>query len=131
MGVEPFLVSSTVEGVMAQRLLRRACPTCSTRRHVAPEELPEGFGPPPADGLVEAAGCRECRQTGYRGRMGIYELLRFTDRTRELVMHRANAGRIADAAAEDGDLLRLREDAYAKVREGVTTLAEALRTIQG
>lgn len=131
MGVEPFLVSSTVEGVMAQRLLRRACPACATRRQVPPEELPEEFGTPPAEGLVETVGCRECRHSGYRGRMGIYELLTLTDRTRELVMHRANAGRIADAAAEDGDLFRLREDAFAKVRAGVTTLAEALRTIQG
>ncbi|MFO0783109.1 MAG: GspE/PulE family protein [Phycisphaerales bacterium] len=131
MGVEPFLVASSLEGVLAQRLLRRACPSCAHRRPPHPGELPANFGPPPPDGLVDAPGCRECRMTGFRGRQGIYELLSLTEATRELVMQRANATRLADAAHAEGNLSLMRDDAYSKVRSGITTLAEALRTIQG
>jgi general secretion pathway protein E/type IV pilus assembly protein PilB len=131
MGVEPFLVASTVEGVLAQRLLRRVCPSCKRLRAPEPGELPPNFGDAPAQGLAEPVGCRECRNTGYRGRLGIYELLTMTDRLRELVMQRANAGRIAETAHADGDLQFLREDAYAKVRAGATSLAEAVRSIRG
>ncbi len=131
MGVEPFLVASTVEGVMAQRLLRRVCPACSVRQPVPAEDLPPSFGAAPAEGLATAVGCRECRQSGYRGRIGVYELLAMTEQTRELVMQRTNATRIAQAALAAGDLQLLREDAFTKVRAGQTTLAEALRTIQG
>jgi len=130
MGVEPFLVASTVEGVMAQRLLRRVCPACTTRRAPHQGEWPEQYGPPPADGLADAAGCRECRQSGYRGRVGVYELLAITEPVRDLIMQRSSASRIAEAALASGSLHLLRDDAFAKVRAGVTTLAEALRTIQ-
>ncbi len=131
MGVEPFLVASTVEGVLAQRLLRRACTACARFRAPEPGELPPHFGPAPEQGLVECPGCKECRHTGFRGRLGIYELLTMTEQSRELVMNRANAGRIAQAAAQAGDLMFLREDAFAKVRAGSTTLAEAVRSIRG
>ncbi len=128
MGVEPFLVASTVEGVLAQRLLRRACVHCATRRAAKPGELPPNFGPPPADGLVAVAGCRECRSTGFRGRVGIYELMTMNEPVRELVMQRASAGRVVECALREGDLSLLRDDAYAKVRAGLTTLEEALQT---
>ena len=131
MGVEPFLVASTVEGVLAQRLLRRACVHCSERRPAAATELPPGFGAAPEAGLVHAVGCRECRGTGYRGRVGIYELLTASEATRELVMTRASSGRIAEAALRSGDLALLRADAFEKVRAGTTTLDEALQTTRG
>ena len=131
MGVEPFLVASTVEGVLAQRLLRRVCVHCSERRHAGATELPPSFGPAPEAGLVHAVGCRECRGTGYRGRVGIYELLTASEATRELVMTRASSGRIAEAALRSGDLALLRADAFEKVRAGTTTLDEALQTTRG
>ncbi len=131
MGVEPFLVASTVEGVLAQRLLRRVCVHCSERRPASASELPPSFGPAPEAGLVHAVGCRECRGTGYRGRVGIYELLTASEATRELVMTRASSGRIAEAALRSGDLALLRADAFEKVRAGTTTLDEALQTTRG
>jgi general secretion pathway protein E/type IV pilus assembly protein PilB len=131
MGVEPFLVASTVEGVLAQRLLRRVCVHCSERRPASAAELPPSFGPAPEAGLVHAVGCRECRGTGYRGRVGIYELLTASEATRELVMTRASSGRIAEAALRSGDLALLRADAFEKVRAGTTTLDEALQTTRG
>jgi general secretion pathway protein E/type IV pilus assembly protein PilB len=131
MGVEPFLVASTVEGVLAQRLLRRVCVHCSERRPASATELPPSFGPAPEAGLVHAVGCRECRGTGYRGRVGIYELLTASEATRELVMTRASSGRIAEAALRSGDLALLRADAFEKVRAGTTTLDEALQTTRG
>jgi general secretion pathway protein E/type IV pilus assembly protein PilB len=131
MGVEPFLVASTVEGVLAQRLLRRVCVHCSERRPASTTELPPSFGPAPEAGLVHAVGCRECRGTGYRGRVGIYELLTASEATRELVMTRASSGRIAEAALRSGDLALLRADAFEKVRAGTTTLDEALQTTRG
>ncbi|MFO0828825.1 MAG: ATPase, T2SS/T4P/T4SS family [Phycisphaerales bacterium] len=129
MGVEPFLVASSIEGIMAQRLLRRLCAHCRRAAHPQPADLPSDFGPPCP--LFEAVGCRECRSTGYRGRVGIYELLGLTERTRELIMGRANASRIAHAALEEGELTLLRDAAYAAVRSGVTTIAEAVRTTKG
>jgi general secretion pathway protein E/type IV pilus assembly protein PilB len=131
MGVEPFLVASTVEGVLAQRLVRRVCRHCSVRVHPTPAELPPGFGEVPAEGLPSAVGCRECRGTGYRGRVGIYELLTSSEATKELVMARASSSRIAEAAVRSGDLSLLREDAFTKVRAGLTTLDEALQTTRG
>jgi general secretion pathway protein E/type IV pilus assembly protein PilB len=131
MGVEPFLVASTVEGVLAQRLVRRVCPHCVQRVHPAASELPPGFGELPAGGIPKAVGCRECRNTGYRGRVGIYELLTSGDATRELIMERASSGRIAEAARKSGDLSLLRDDGFTKVRAGLTTLDEALQTARG
>jgi len=127
MGIEPFLVASSLEGVLAQRLLRRLCRHCRRERTVAREELPADF---PGEGpvrLFEPTGCRECRQSGYRGRVGTYELLGFSPSTRELVLQRADARRLAAQASADGDLRVLREHAFATVLAGVTSLPEALR----
>ena len=130
MGVEPFLVSSSVEGVLAQRLVRRLCTHCGRRRDVLPSEIPAGLEPP-ADGLVpEAVGCRECRRTGYRGRMGAFELLRLTDPLREMVTARADASALRHRAAELGELLPLREAAWSLVRAGLTTPSEAMRVVR-
>ncbi len=129
MGVEPYLVSSSVEGVLAQRLVRRICSACGTSRRPEPSELPPGFELAPGETLREAPGCRECRQTGYRGRLGVYELLTMTEPLRELVMRRASSAAIAAAAASEGALASLKADAFAKVRLGETSLTEALRVV--
>lgn len=136
MGVEPFLVASSVEGVMAQRLVRRICSDCKTAYVPEESEIPPDFDAVTGGGgggsgallqLYRGNGCRECRGTGYHGRLGIYELLSMTEQTRELVLARANASRIAQAAIESGDLTLLRQAGFEKVKAGETTIAEVLR----
>jgi type II secretory ATPase GspE/PulE/Tfp pilus assembly ATPase PilB-like protein len=134
MGVEPFLVSSSLEGVLAQRLVRRICKQCA--EEIEPDaiiraEFPAGFDLPPNGKLIRAKGCRACRNTGYRGRLGVYELLRVTDPTRAMVMERVNAPRIAAQAKADGDLSTLLDDGFTKVRAGLTTLHEVASAISG
>jgi type II secretory ATPase GspE/PulE/Tfp pilus assembly ATPase PilB-like protein len=129
MGVEPYLVSSSVEGILAQRLVRRICTACGAARHPEPSELPSGFVLAAGETLREGVGCRECRQTGYRGRLGVYELLDLTESLRELVMRRSSSAAIASAALAEGALATLRKDAFAKVRLGETSLTEALRVV--
>ncbi|MBL8764003.1 MAG: Flp pilus assembly complex ATPase component TadA [Phycisphaerae bacterium] len=127
MGVEPFLVASSVEGILAQRLVRRVCRTCAAEHIPDSGDLPPGLQLPPGGALVRGAGCRDCRETGYRGRVGIYELLRMNDNVRELVMHRANATQIAAASLRDGELTLLRHDGFAKALAKVTTIEEVVR----
>ncbi len=127
MGVEPFLVASSVEGVLAQRLVRRICPECVETYRVDDADLPGDMAPPPDGVLKRGVGCRECRQTGYRGRIGVYEMLRMSDAAREMIMNRANATAIAAAALEADDLTLLRHAGYDLVHAGVTTIAEVMR----
>jgi type II secretion system protein E len=129
MGVEPFLVSSSLEGVLAQRLVRRVCPECSTTYTPQPDDVPESFALQPGETLVKGAGCRACRTTGYRGRVGIYELLRITDTARDQIMHRVSSPQIAASAAAEGALSTLRADGFSKVRAGITTLEEVMRAL--
>lgn len=130
MGVEPFLVSSSLEGVLAQRLVRRLCPACVRKREVLESEIPEGLSGP-ADGLVaEAVGCRECRRTGFRGRQGVFELLRMTPELSQLVVSRTDATRLREAAIASGELQELRVSAWNMVLEGITSPAEAVRVIR-
>ncbi|MBZ0172120.1 MAG: Flp pilus assembly complex ATPase component TadA, partial [Phycisphaerales bacterium] len=129
MGVEPFLVSSSVEGIMAQRLVRRVCPHCSEQYTPDPRDLPPGLGLQKGAKLTQGAGCRACRETGYRGRLGVYELLRLNDDLRARVMERVNAPRIAAAALQSGDLFTLKQDGFAKVLAGQTTVAEVMRAL--
>jgi general secretion pathway protein E/type IV pilus assembly protein PilB len=126
MGVEPFLVSSSIEGILAQRLVRKICPSC--KEGYAPDRaaLPPDFEFKPGAQLYRGRGCRECRHIGYRGRLGIYELLLMNDEIRELVVQRASAGVIQKAARRNG-LRLLREDGWEKVRAGVTSPEEVLR----
>jgi general secretion pathway protein E/type IV pilus assembly protein PilB len=135
MGIEPFLVASTVEGVMAQRLVRTICPECKVEYHPAIEELPIDFpledrnaGPVPP--LWKGAGCRACRQSGYRGRTGIYELMVTNDVIRELVVSRTNANLIRAEAMRFG-MRTLRQDGWRKVLQGTTTIEEVARTTAG
>jgi general secretion pathway protein E/type IV pilus assembly protein PilB len=129
MGVEPFLVTSTVEGIMAQRLVRQLCANCRQRVMPVLSELPEDF---PLDelertrGVYEAVGCRECRQTGYRGRTGLYELLVANDAIRALANERTPSHVIKQEAIKHG-MRTLRQDGWQKVLAGITTIDEVLR----
>ena len=131
MGVEPFLVASTVEGVMAQRLVRTICPDCKVEFYPEHHEVPKDF--PQVDGplkLWKGAGCRACRQTGFRGRSGIYELMVTGDTIRDMVVERVNASAIRNQALKEG-MLTLRQDGWRKVLQGKTTLDEVARVTAG
>jgi type II secretion system protein E len=126
MGVEPYLVASTVEAVMAQRLVRVLCERCKAPYRPGPEDVPADFPYEPGRELFRAVGCRECRQTGFRGRMGIFELLVTDESIRELTVQRAAASVILRAARQKG-MRTLREDGWIKVLQGQTTIEEVLR----
>jgi general secretion pathway protein E/type IV pilus assembly protein PilB len=129
MGVEPFLVSSTVEGVMAQRLVRTLCECRQQIARPELEDLPDDF---PRDALKRGGivlaprGCRACRQTGYTGRIGLFELMVTTDSVRQLAQDRAGTWAIKQAALKDG-MKTLRQDGWAKVLSGRTSIEEVLR----
>ncbi|MGI9494649.1 MAG: GspE/PulE family protein [Mariniblastus sp.] len=131
MGVEPFLVASTVEAIMAQRLVRRLC---SCRREVKPAtaDLPDDFPMEMLDHgpIYEAVGCRECRDVGYRGRLGIYELLVTTDDLRQMAHDRMSTWEIKKAAIAGG-MKTLRDDGWRKVIQGDTSVEEVLRITKG
>jgi general secretion pathway protein E/type IV pilus assembly protein PilB len=129
MGVEPFLVASTVEGVMAQRLVRTLCPDCKTTYTPDPDELPIDF-PEKSAKLYKGEGCRSCRQSGYRGRTGIHELLVNSDVVRELIVQRVNANVIRMEAMKAG-MRTLRQDGWLKVLNGTTSLDEVGRVTAG
>jgi type II secretory ATPase GspE/PulE/Tfp pilus assembly ATPase PilB-like protein len=132
LGIEPFLVASSVEGLVAQRLVRRLCPTCKRPRQVDQtflasvgfplERLKEGT-------IYEPAGCEECRGTGFRGRTGVYELIVITDTIRPLIVSRASSNEIKTAALKAG-MHTLRDDGWNKVLAGVTTIEEVLRVTE-
>ncbi|HEY7252392.1 MAG TPA: type II secretion system ATPase GspE [Methylomirabilota bacterium] len=130
LGCEPYLVSSVLSGVLAQRLVRCICQACRAPDHPDGAEL-LAIGVADAAGveLFRGKGCDECRGTGYRGRIGIYELFRINDETRSLVVRRAPAGEIRRHAVEHG-MFTLREDAWAKACAGLTTIDEILRVTQ-
>ena len=129
MGVEPFLVSSSVEGVLAQRLVRRLCPLCARAAEPDTVELPEGFAPDSEDRFMVETGCRECRNSGFKGRVGVYELLSMNDRLRHCVMERMSGPAIVSAARETDSLHLLIEDGIAKARRGVTTVEEVASAV--
>ena len=126
MGVEPFLISSSLLGVLAQRLVRVLCNDCK-RAYIADAAECELLGVSPAEAptLYHAEGCEQCRGLGYRGRTGIYELVLFDDTLRTMVHTRASEQDMLRHARELGPSIR--EDGLRKVREGVTTIEEVLR----
>ncbi|PQO42492.1 GspE/PulE family protein [Blastopirellula marina] len=131
MGVEPFLIASTVEGVMAQRLVRRLCPECKAPHEVQRADLPDDF---PWDELHEKeehrlfhpVGCRKCRGIGYAGRMGIYELLVSTENLRQMVHDNVSSWEIKQAAMKEG-MSTLRQYGWRKALSGLTSVEEILR----
>ena len=128
MGTEPFLVASTVEAIMAQRLVRRLCKHCKEPVDLDKIELPSDFPRELVDSntIYGPVGCRECRDVGYAGRVGIYELLVTTDSVRELAMERASTFAIKQAALTDG-MRTLRDDAWLKTIAGQTSISEVTR----
>ncbi|MFG0255558.1 MAG: GspE/PulE family protein, partial [Rhodopirellula sp. JB053] len=132
MGVEPFLVAGTVEAVMAQRLLRRLCPHCKEAYQPDRDELPKDFPWDELKGkpLYRSVGCRECRNVGYAGRLGIYELLVSSEPIRELAQARASSWDIRRTAVSEG-MRTLRMDAWDKAVAGVTSIDEVLRVTKG
>jgi general secretion pathway protein E len=132
MGIEPFLISSSVTGVLAQRLVRVICRGCKEPVRLTSERLAEiGLSPQDVPGSItyRGAGCAECLSTGYRGRTGIYELLVMDDEIRRLVVEGADANQIRRAACAAG-MKTLRHDGAAKVIRGITTIEEVLRVTQ-
>jgi type II secretory ATPase GspE/PulE/Tfp pilus assembly ATPase PilB-like protein len=130
MGVEPYLLSSVLEGVLAQRLVRRICETCRIPDTPSSADLfalgVEGTAAPV---VYRGRGCEACRSTGYRGRTGIYELFSITEEVRSLTLRRASTREIRRHAVEAG-MVTLRMDGWRKAREGVTTIDEVLRVTQ-
>jgi general secretion pathway protein E len=120
LGIEPYLTASSVVAVLAQRLVRKLCANC---RHRVLDSRETNSMPTEH---FEAVGCTTCRRTGYRGRVGIFELLEVTDSVRDLVQNRANAQQIRAQALKEGMTL-LYDDGCRKVREGITTVDEVMR----
>ncbi|MBU1006393.1 MAG: type II secretion system ATPase GspE [Candidatus Omnitrophica bacterium] len=129
MGVEPFLITSTVRAVIAQRLIRKICQKCKKAYEPQKHELAElGISGEKAKGVkfYKGEGCSECNSSGYKGRCGIYELLVLDDKIRELVVQRKSVAAIRNAARATG-MKTLREDGTEKIFSGITTAEEVLR----
>ncbi len=128
-GIEPYLLASSVEAVVAQRLVRNVCPHCAEDYQPEPEALAEAGAPPGATGFRRGGGCESCRNSGLLDRSAIHELLLMDDDVRHLVMERASGAAIKNLALEKG-LETLRADGCRKAQEGITTLDEVLRVTQ-
>jgi type IV pilus assembly protein PilB len=124
MGIEPFLISAAVDCIIAQRLVRLLCPHCKRPLSLT-DTLAERYGLHGAE-VFEPAGCQRCSNTGYRGRIGVYEVMSMSDELKAMVLERARVEEIAAAAKQRG-MRRLRDDGMAKVRAGLTSVAEVER----
>jgi len=130
-GAEPFVIASALVGVVAQRLVRRLCVHCR-RQYTPPADVLRSLNIADADAasipFYKSVGCDQCNHTGYRGRIGIYEVMRVTDKLRRLVAARVTEDQIRDAAVAGG-MITLGEDGLSKVKSGVTTPEELLRVV--
>ena len=129
MGIEPFLVASSLNLVCAQRLVRRVCTNCKVEDDVPPPALEQiGFTPDLAATVKpkKGSGCEKCNKTGYKGRVGLYEVMEITDELRELILVGASALELRRKAIEEG-MITLRGSGLRKITEGVTTIEEVLR----
>jgi len=127
MGIEPYLVTSSLEMIAAQRLVRLICPNC--REPLAPEDMAtfrSQFGQDAPETLYRGRGCRQCQGTGYRGRTGIFEMMLISEEIRSLVLARAPSTELRRQAATEG-MKCLREDGWRLVQSGKTTIEEVLR----
>jgi type IV pilus assembly protein PilB len=130
-GVEPYLISSSVIGVLAQRLVRTICPDCKIPCPVDPKIMSD-LGEDVSKSkehltLYRGKGCKNCKQSGYRGRMGIFELLLVNEEIKKLISERASTQVIREVAKKMAGLVPLRRDGLKKVLEGITTLDEVDR----
>lgn len=129
MGIEPFLVATSVNLIQAQRLIRRICKDCKEEIHVPVEGLIEiGFSPKEAEQIkcYKGRGCQTCNGTGFKGRVGLYEVMEITDELRELIIIGASAIELRKKAIELG-MITLRESGLCKIRQGITTIEEVVR----
>jgi len=126
MGIEPYLVSSTLIGSMAQRLVRKLCNICKESYKPNLKKVPSDLILTEEDHLYRATGCDACRQTGYKGRSGVYELMLMNDEIANLITHRAPTYEVVAAARKNG-LRLLREDGWLKVKRGITDVNEVVR----
>jgi type IV pilus assembly protein PilB len=132
MGVEPFLVAASLIGSMAQRLVRKICTECKVAYHPPFEALERfGFKPDPNNPVTfyRGQGCSNCRETGYRGRVGIYELMVMNAELAELIVKGGSAGELREAAIANG-MRTLQKDGLKKVLAGMTTIEEVMRVVQ-
>jgi type II secretion system protein E len=130
MGVEPYLVGSTVEGVMAQRLVRRLCPKCKEAYRPNPDELPRDFPDLNIETLYRPVGCRDCREIGYSGRLGVFELLITDDTIRDMSSERVSATKVRQYALSKG-MMTLRQCGWLHVLAGTTSVDEIIRITKG
>jgi type IV pilus assembly protein PilB len=129
MGIEPFLVATSLNLVCAQRLVRRLCKDCREEIHMPPSALVDVGFPEEESArvkLFKGKGCQTCNNTGYKGRVGLYEVMEITEGVRELVLTGASALELRRKAVEEG-MITLRGSGLWKIREGVTTVEEVLR----
>ena len=127
--VPDYLVAATLEGVLAQRLVRKNCPACQTTYEAKPEQIALLTDRPTGrTTLRRGIGCPQCRGTGFRGRVGIFELLVVTDEVREAITRRQSRSELR-AIARDAGLVPLRVDGWQKVQAGITSIEEVLRVV--
>jgi type IV pilus assembly protein PilB len=130
MGIEPFLIASVLSCVIGQRLLRRVCESCAEPWSPPPSALDFwGLSPDPKSRFLKAQGCHRCRHTGYRGRVGVYEVLPIGENLQSLIARHAGEGDMSAAARDEGKFVSMREDAAMKVQKGITTLEEAAANV--
>jgi general secretion pathway protein E len=130
LGVPPYLVAATLEGVLAQRLVRRICEGCRVTYQPTPQTLATlAMRPVGTRRLERGAGCSACRGTGFRGRLGLFELFRIDDTEKDAIAHGAGRADLRDLARSQG-MASIREDGWAKVEAGLTTVEEVLRVTQ-
>jgi type IV pilus assembly protein PilB len=130
MGIEPFVVASSLVGVVGQRLVRRICPSCTTPYEPAPHELLRyaSLGGVPKEIFMHGAGCNYCSQTGYRDRVGVYEVLEVSDEIRQLMVSAAPPQDMRALAVEQG-MRSMGTEAMALVADDVTTIDEVIRSV--
>ncbi len=127
MGIESFLTASAVDCIVAQRLARTLCPSCKQRVVVTPQSLSEaGFKAATGIEAYEPVGCSRCGNTGYRGRVGLYSVMRMTERLKDMTVNQASQAEISAVARQEG-MATLREDGLAKARAGLTSFDEVVR----
>jgi type IV pilus assembly protein PilB len=129
LGVEPFLLTATLEGIIGQRLVRRICENCKTPFQPNESQLSElQLTPEDVKGkkFYYGRGCEKCNNTGYRGRTGIFEIMTFNDEMRDLIMNQASTG-VLRAAGQKAGMKLLRDTGLAAIYDGITTIDEVIK----
>jgi type IV pilus assembly protein PilB len=132
MGVAEYLISSALNAVVAQRLVRRLCPYCKVQTRLSRSQLESlGVGPGPRGfEAYSAKGCSRCNHTGYKGRVGLYEVLKFSDRVRRCLQQGGSVFEIQETALAEG-MVTMRQSGVQKIRQGITSVQEVIRATAG